>query len=258
MGRESCLPEFIVIGAQKSGTTSVFSYLGEHPCLVPSSRKEVHFFDGGINPKIDNFKKGIEWYKTHFPTKEDAKDRKAFEVSPLYMLNPLSYKRIFELMPEVKLIAVLRNPTERAISHYFHERRQGLEPLPILEALCAEEERLKDTIEREDFKSYQYIHYSYKSRGMYYDQLEKYYNVFSANNILVLDSEVLFMAPREALRRICEFVGIDPEYKFANLKPVNVGKNRADVDPEVYDYLDSYFCPHNKELYELIGQDFAW
>jgi hypothetical protein len=252
-------PSFIIIGAQKSGTTSLFFYLSQHPQITPSCKKEVHFFDGGINPNVDNFNKGEPWYRSHFPLKRNiSNNQKVFEASPLYIFNPLSPGRISELTPEVKLIAVLRNPVERAISHYFHEKRNGRELLPIMKALQSEEERLSPVIKNQDYKSAIFREQSYKTRGLYHEQLKRYSNYFPMSNILVLNSDTFFTQPNDTLRRVFEFVGVDTEFTIDNLKPHNVGKNRTKVDPDVYEYLEDYFRPHNQELYELIKENYGW
>ncbi len=252
-------PSFIIIGAQKSGTSSLFRYLSQHPQITPSYRKEVHFFDGGLNPNVDNFKKGEPWYRAHFPLKQNASNnQKSFEASPLYMFNPLTPQRISELIPEVRLIAVLRDPVERAISHYFHEKRKGREPLPIMKALQSEEERLSPVITKQDYKNDIFIHHSYKARGVYHEQLKRYANFFPMSNILVLNSLTFFTQPHDALRRIYEFVGVDSEFVVDDLVPRNVGTNRTKVDSEVYEYLEDYYRLHNQELYEFIKEDYAW
>jgi hypothetical protein len=253
------LPSFIIIGAQKSGTTSLFDYLSQHPQILPSSSKEVHYFDGGLNPDVDTFKKGESWYRSHFPLERNADNNQiAFEASPLYIFNPLAPQRISKLIPEVKLIAILRNPVERAISHYFHEKRMGREPLPIMEALEKEEDRLNKVIAKQDYKTNEYIHYSYKTRGLYDEQLIRYSNYFSMRNILVINSENLFTQPSYALRRIFEFVGVYEDFKVNDLEPRNIGTNKMKVDPDVYEYLTDYFRPHNQRLYDLIEQRFSW
>ena len=253
------LPEFIIIGAQKSGTTSLFDYLSQHPNLIPSYNKEVHFFDGGLNPHVDNFNKGLAWYLTHFPLKlELTNNKKAFEASPLYLFNPLVPKRISESIPNVKLIAVLRNPTERAISHYFHEKRKGRESLTIEEALQAEEERLKLVINEQDYKNNMFMHKSYKMRGLYCDQIKRYLEFFPMSNILILNSESLFKHPKNTLRRVFRFLGVDTEFTINDFKAHNVGSNRTKIDPDVYQSLQEYFRSPNESLYELIQEDFRW
>ena len=253
------LPDFIIIGAQKSGTSSLYYYLSQHPHLMPSHRKAVHFFDGGLNPNVDNFKKGQAWYRSHFPLKRNINNyQKAFESSPLYLFNPLVPKRIYELIPEVKLIAVLRNPTERAISHFFHEKRNDRESLPILEALQAEEERLRLVIDKQDYKNDIFGYHSYKKRGLYHEQLKRYLNYFSMNNILVINSTTFFAEPDDTLRRVFDFVGVDTEFTVTDLKPRNVGSNRTEISQDVHEYLEDYFRPHNQALYELVGQNYGW
>lgn len=253
------LPHFLIIGAQKAGTESLFFYLAQHPHILRGIRKEVHFFDGGLNPKVDNYAKGEKWYRSNFPLKERKNDRmKTFEASPLYMFNPLAAKRIFKLIPAVKIIALLRNPTERAISHYFHEKRKGREPLSIGRALHEEESRLHRLLQSKDYKNETFIHHSYKHRGLYKDQIQRYLRFFSRNQILILCSEEFFDRPVETLRRVFEFVGVDPSHKIKDLKPKNVASNKSQVDPDVYKYLNDWFFPHNQALYDLVGQRFGW
>ncbi len=160
--RTGSLPDFIIIGAQKSGTTSLYSYLSQHPQLLPSIHKAVHFFDGGLDESADNFEKGEAWYRAHFQLRMHAHER-TFEASPLYIFNPLAPKRIYDLVPEAKIIAVLRNPTERAISQYFHEKGgKNRDPLSIREALREEETRLKAAVRAKDYKNDSFIHHSYR------------------------------------------------------------------------------------------------
>jgi hypothetical protein len=257
--RNRYLPDFIIIGAQKSGTSSLYYYLSQHPHLRPSYKKEVHFFDGGLDPNVDNFNKGQAWYRSHFPLKwNTSNNQKVFEASPLYIFNPLAPQRISELIPEVKLIAILRNPMERAISHYFHEIKRGRESLPVMEALQAEEERLIPVIDKQDYKNDIFIHHSYKSRGLYHEQIKRYLDYFPMSNILVINSETLFTQPDDTLRRIFQFVGIDTAFTVKDLKPRNVGSNKTKIDPGVHEYLEDYFLFHNQKLYELIGKNYGW
>jgi hypothetical protein len=253
------LPDFIIIGAQKSGTSSLFAYLAQHPQLLPSWTKEVHFFDGGLKPHTDHYAKGECWYRAHFPIKDNMSiHARTFEASPFYIFNPLTPKRIFDLAPEVKLVAVLRNPTERAISQYFHEKRKGSEPLSLREALQAEEQRLKPFIEKQDYNNRIVKNCSYKSRGLYRQQLERFLEYFPMQQLLVLSSEEFFSEPGNTLRKVFEFTGVDTEFRVKKLRPHNVARNKNNIDPEVYSYLNNYYLPYNKELYELLGKDFGW
>jgi len=257
--RRRSLPDFIIIGAQKSGTSSLFAYLSQHPQLLPSFKKEVHFFDGGLSPEIDNYEKGEAWYRAHFPLRKEVKGHlKTFEASPLYIFNPLTPKRIFEFLPEVKLIAILRNPTERAISHYFHEKRKGRETLRIHDALQEEEKRLASIAKNQDYKNEAFKSYSYKGRGLYEHQIKRYFDYFPMNQILVFNSEKLFINPDNALRQVFEFVGVDIDFKVRDLRPRRIAKNKTEIPPKVYQYLNNYFWPHNQALYRLVGKSFDW
>lgn len=253
------LPHFVIIGAQKSGTSSLYSYLSQHPQLLPSKNKEVHFFDGGLNPQDDNFQKGVKWYRHHFPTKQElGNNRKTFEASPLYIFNPLVPQRMTKIIPDTKIILLLRNPTERAISQYFHEKRLGFEPLAIFDALKAEEQRIESVIKEKDYKHHHFIHSTYKSRGLYKEQIDRYTKYFSAEQMLIINSHDLFNDTNKILERVFAFVGVDVGFKIENLKPQNVSLNRTRVDPSVYEYLDDYFAKHNEDLYKLLGEDFTW
>jgi hypothetical protein len=257
--RLRALPDFIIIGAQKAGTTSMFRYLSQHSKLLPSCVKEVHFFDGGLNSDVDNFAKGEGWYRAHFPLKKHLNDHsKTFEASPLYIFNPFTAKRIFDLVPEVKIIALLRNPTERAISHYFREKRKGRESLPILEALQEEEKRLESVDNNKDYKHKNFRHFTYKRRGLYKEQIERFLSYFPMQQMFVLSSEDFFREPDHTLRQVFEFVGVDTGFKIKDLRPRAVGKNKRKVHADVYQYLNDYFLPHNQALYTLLGKSYEW
>jgi len=138
------LPDFIIIGVQKGGTTSLYKYLVQQKSVMPAFRKEVHFFDD------PNFEKGIGWYRAQLPSSA-YKDYQQFihkektiagEGSPYYIFHPQVPRRIYEMIPAVKLIAMLRNPIDRAYSHYHHNRRERREPLSFAEAIAREPERI--------------------------------------------------------------------------------------------------------------------
>jgi len=253
------LPGLIIIGAQKAGTTSLFYYLSQHPQLIPSIKKEIHYFDGGLDPNSDDFLRGEAWYKAHFPQKNEIRASDlTFEATPSYLFHPEVPKRIYDLLPNVKMIALLRNPTERAISQYFHDIRKNREFLPIIDALRAEEERLKLIIENKDFKNPAFFRFSYKLRGHYYDQLIRYLEYFDSNNLLILNSEHFFNDTINALMKIFEFLDIKTNLDEVDLQPKHVSKNKIKVDEEVYKYLNDYFLTHNKKLYDLVGENYNW
>jgi len=252
------LPDFIIIGAQKSGTTSLYAYLSHHPQFLKPYEKEVHFFDGGLDAAVDNYKKGQAWYRAHFPFRSNGSASKVFEASPLYIFNPLVPDRMFDLLPQVKIVAMLRNPTERAISHYFHEKQRGYESLPIMEALLEEERRLEAAIQSKDYKNFSFIHHSYKSRGHYKEQLERFFKRFPRQQFLILTSEEFFHDQNHVLRQVSEFAGAVSSFQVSDVRPRNVAKNKEQVSAEVYEYLNQYFKLHNEALYELLGKEYNW
>lgn len=253
------LPSFIIIGTQKGGTTSLFHYLSQHPQLLPSYRKEVHYFDGGLKPERDNFARGERWYRSNFPLRRHvAADQQTFEASPIYVFHPLAPQRIQELLPNAKLILLLREPTERALSHYFHQSRKGRETLAVMDALQKEEERLAPALGQKNYNNQSFRHFSYKLRGHYAEQIRRYQALFPKENILVLGSEQFFSDPHTALKKVFEFVGVDTEFQVSNLSARNVGSNRKSVDNDVYQYLKDYFQSHNEELFQLMDDDFGW
>ena len=177
------LPDFIIIGAMKSGTSTLFDWLLQHPEIIGSHKKEVHFFDR-------HYREGERWYRAHFPYACNVRQGSVTgEASPFYLLGPPIAGRIHTLIPDVRLIAILRNPVDRAISHYFHSTRSGKESLPIMEALAVEDARTASAWDRAlqgDCRfDRQLTWFSYQKRGLYLEQLQRYWQVFRKENIYI-------------------------------------------------------------------------
>ena len=249
------LPEFIIAGAQKGGTSSLYAMLSQHPQVAAPSEKEVHFFDGGLDPGVDTYARGPDWYTGQFPSRPGT--RKSFDATPLYLFNPLAPARIASLIPQVKIIILLRNPVARAISHYHHEVRLGCETLPIEAAMKSENQRLSGARTMRDYKDPAFIHHSYQARGRYAEQLERYMSHFPPEQLLVLQSESLFASPRATLGRVFDFVELDPAVEIPDLRPRNVGTRPHD-DDDIEAYLRIEFKPHNEALFDLLGTRFPW
>lgn len=253
------LPDFIILGAQKAGTSSLFQFISEHPQVSPSSKKEIHYFDGGIDTSTDLYQKGEYWYRAHFTKKSElGTGHITGEASPAYLFNPIVPERIYKTIPGAKLIAILRNPTERAISQYFHERKLDCENLSIDAALQQEESRLQLSYESREYNDFDFIHHSYQSRGLYKQQLDRYLQYFPLNQILVLSSEDFFTDPQGTLKQTFEFLDIDKDYLVNDLKPRNVSHNRTKVDARIYSQLDEFYRLPNQALFNLIGREFPW
>jgi hypothetical protein len=171
------LPDFIIIGAQRCGTTSLYNYLTQHPLILSALRKEVHYFD-------NNFHKGVSWYQAFFPlislrngyAKILSIDNSHLtgEATPYYLFHPLTPKRIAGLLPQVKLIVILRNPVDRAYSHFLHATRMGFETLSFKEAIAREAERVAAEearlLDDQSYYSFEHQRFSYIHRGIYHRQ----------------------------------------------------------------------------------------
>ena len=250
------LPHFLIIGAMKSGTSSLFYYLSQHRQIIPSIKKEVHYFDA-------HYYHGIGWYQAHFPSKQKISlNNITGEATPSYLFHPHAARRIHALLPNIKMIVLLRNPTDRAISHYYHEVKYNRETLPIMEALQAEEGRIG--LKWEELKRYDTVdnwslaHIAYKKRGMYLEQLSRFYSHFNEKQLLVLSSEQFFSRPHQTLFQIFDFLGVEKRSKIANLQKKNVTNARKNVPANVYSYLNDFFSEYNQQLFQKIKQDFQW
>jgi hypothetical protein len=184
------MPAALMIGAQRSGSTSSFNYLIPHPNVLAPLGKELHYFDL-------HYARGLRYYRGRFPLRSRlGSGNITVDATPYYMVHPPVPSRAAELLPDVKLIAVLRNPIDRALSHYQHEVRGGREPLSFEEALAREPERLKGEEERlrdePNYYSWNHHRYSYVHRGLYLQQLRRWVEHFPRSQLLVLQSEQLF------------------------------------------------------------------
>lgn len=246
------LPDFLIIGAMKSGTTSLYHYLIRHPKIIPASRKEIHFFDV-------NFNKGISWYKSRFPLLSNSKaDCLTGEASPYYMFHPHAPRRICRTLPQGKLIVILRNPVDRAYSQYGFIK--GIKASSFEKAIQKEKKRINKAKENmlrdENFNSSFYRRHSYLSRGIYVDQLRAFKYYFRRNQILVLKSEDFFENPQHVLNRVCRFLEL-PKHNFTNFSVFN-RRQYSSMDPSTRKELVEFFKPHNKRLYKFLDEDFGW
>jgi len=249
------LIDFIIIGAQRCGITSLYNYLISHPNVSPALNNEVHFFDIHYN-------KGIDWYWKQFPLLQEKpnSDEKSLtgESTPYYLFHPLAAKRIFKHLPKIKLILQLRNPVDRAYSHYNHAVRVGNESLSFDEAIKQEPERLRNEEEKiyQDQYSFNHQKLSYLSRGAYAEQLERYLELFKKEQMLILKSEDFFASPQQILNRVFSFLGIS-NFQLRDYEKFNFGNNPP-LNEKTRDFLTEYFRPHNERLSKLLGLDFGW
>ncbi len=255
------LPDFLLIGAQKCGTTSLYSYLAEHPCIHSATVKEVGYFDR-------YYRRGLDWYRSQFPSRlrkhyERVVRRRPFftgEASSGYLLNPIALRRIAEVLPEVKLIVVVRNPVDRAYSHYQHTARIRIETLPFEEAIALEPDRLRDAwqsmLEGNDYPDLTIAWFAYLRTGLYADQLKVLFGLFPRDQVLIVSYEEFFADPRRGYARVVEWLGL-PKWQPEDFGRLNPGGG-ATLTGAVREQLVEYFRPYNAELYELLGRKFAW
>lgn len=254
------VPEFLIIGAQKGGTTSLYSYLIQHPGIIPCEKKEVQFFG---NPEIR--KRGEAWYRRHFPSNSYRKSlEKQLGYSPITgeatpdMNQPFMPKLVHELLPNAKLIAMLRNPIERAFSQYHHKRKvPGSEPLTFEEAIAQSAIRLPDELMNDPKLYYQSNHRSYITRGLYIEQLERWYQYYPKDRIHISSSEEFFEDPASELKKILKFLEM-PDFQFDCSVAKNIGGYEAGMSKEIRGHLEEIFRPHNRRLYEFTGKNFGW
>ena len=264
------LPDYLVIGAKKGGTTSVANWLLAHPQvmgLVPrlQSAKSPHYFDV-------NYWRGRDWYLSHFPTTA-ARDRLAGRIgaapvvgesSPYYLFHPAAPHRIAETVPDARLIAILREPVSRAYSNYWDRRATRTEDLSTFEeAIAAEPGRLAGVSDEllADPHGYSADHdfHAYVRRGEYADQLQRYLDVFGREQLLVLTLDELHEDAAGSFRTVQRHLGLQDHTLETSLKEHNV--RRSDyprIDPATRDRLREHYAPHNAALEQLLGRSLGW
>jgi sulfotransferase family protein len=245
------LPDFLIIGAQKGGTSSLFHFIEQHPAVRVSIAKEIHYFDL-------NYRKGEYWYRGYFPYAWDR--RITGEASPFYLFHPQVPARVRQDVPGAKVIILLRDPIERAFSHYRMNVKDGTETLSFEEALAAEELRIGgdvDQMEADDrYTGRDYRHYSYIARGFYDEQLKRWLQYFPRDQMLLLKSEGLFANPAPIAQEVFTFLGVDPDAHI-EYDGRNEGKP-GNIRPETRARLQIMFAPHNANLTTIAGPNFRW
>ncbi|MEZ5493610.1 MAG: sulfotransferase domain-containing protein [Pseudomonadales bacterium] len=245
-------PHFLIIGTQKGGTSSLYSALTQHPQILRAARKEVHFFD-------QHYGRGLAWYERQFPLCQA--DQITGEASPFYMAHPLVAQRIAEYCPATKLLVLLRNPADRAISHYHQEFRRHHDPLSLPEALAAEPARTNSdwaALTAGKLLTHSAAQrFSYRERGHYAKQLQPFLRHFPRENIAIFSSEHFFQAPLTVLSQLYDFLGVNPTFQPIDLFPRKPG-NYGQADQAVRQSLLQYYQTHNESLFSLIDQRFDW
>jgi hypothetical protein len=243
------LPDYCIIGTQRGGTTSLYNYLVGHPAVARVLTKELRYFDVQHH-------RGEAWYRSRFPSHRHAERvaRRAGtpmvvgEASPDYLFYPEVPSRVAEMVPDVKLIVLLREPVARAHSHYWHQVKRGFETLPVAEALACEAERTRDPVLGVDPDTH---HFSYLARGRYAEQLERWFAHFPRERFLILRSEDLFRDPARTFSQVLRFLEL-PEWQPAAYPDLNRMAG-ARMEPALEEAFGPMFVEPNRHLGELLG-----
>ncbi|CAM3364298.1 sulfotransferase [Nocardioides dubius] len=254
------LPEIVVIGAQRSGTTTLFRMLEEHPELIrPTLSKGTGYFD-------DSYRHGRRWYAAHFPLRLSARllgrgaAVRTFECSGYYLFHPLAAERVAADLPGVQVVVMLRDPVARAYSAHRHERARGFEDLDFAEALAAEDRRLGGEAERlardPQAVSYAHRHHAYAGRSAYQPQLERWVKALGEDRVHVVEAERLFADPVGEFDALQRRLGLR-RHRTSILEAWNA-RPGAGLDPELEARLRRRFAPDDVYVAALIGHEPAW
>lgn len=254
-------PDFLIVGAQRSGTTSLFKTLVQHPLVArPFLRKGIHYFD-------QRYDRGPAWYRGNFPMTATSRIRRlgvgvplTGESSPYYMFHPLAPSRIARDLPGVRLLAILRDPVERAYSAHAHELARGFESESFERALELEPQRLAGERERllsdPGYQSRHWQHNAYLARGKYVEQLEVLESALGRDHMLLIDSGDFFSTPETTFREVCEFLEL-PRSSHIKFERHNA-RPRTPLQPVLHERLRDYFLPFDEDLAKFWGQAPSW
>jgi Sulfotransferase domain len=251
------LPDFLIVGAQRSGTTSTYDYLAAHPGVRPAKRKEVHYFGVG-----ENYARGPAWYRAWFPVDDRVQTGDRWitgEASPYYLFHPCVPERAADLLPDARLIAILRDPTDRAMSAYHHAVRGSWETRSLETAIADELAQAADRPPCRDFDAVggPLRRHAYLARGRYAEQLARWFTHFPREHVLVLDTASVIDPAGAGRAALCRFLGLevaDAPGRFA----WNNRQHYDAPDPAIRRRLDDHFRPYNEELWTLLGERWHW
>jgi hypothetical protein len=256
------LPSFILVGAQRAGTTSLFRALMSHPLIHSANyHKGVNYFDV-------NYHRDPSWYQGHFPTAASLRRRDAdvagepitFEASGYYLFHPCAPERMARDLPDVRVLAMLRDPVERAYSAWKHELARGFETEQFERALELENGRLTGEVERMladgAYQSFSHRHHAYVRRGQYAEQLHRMHAQFPDDQIHVIESESFFERPEPTYAGVLDFLGL-PHVMPHRFDRWN-GRPSSPMAAETRARLRAHYRSHDTSLAELLGREPAW
>ncbi len=256
------VPQFLVIGTKRGGSTSLFEYLIQHPDVIPPYvAKGSRYFDV-------HYHRGQPWFRSHFPLERTAmrraRDTKTRmitgEASPYIIYHPLAAERIAKALPNVQLLLAVRDPVERAWSHYQYEVARGFEPLDPIAAFAAEASRLQGEVQRmveePGYLAKAHRHWSYVDRGRYAAQLERLYEWVPPDQVLVVSSEQLFARTNETMQKVARFLGLRP-FDWRDTATFKAGVGQS-MPPLLRAELTALFRDDNDRLFTLLNETYDW
>lgn len=256
-------PDFLIIGFPKCGTTSLYEYLIEHPDIYPPIGKEIDYFDRLYN-------KGIDWYKVRFPSifqknyskKICGKKFLTGEATPRYIIHPHASERIKKIIPNSKFIVILRNPVDRAFSHYQMNLKNDYEYYSFDEAIKNEKKRIEGRYEKmikdQNYYSWDYDLFAYMQQGIYFEKIKKWLEIFPKEQFLFIQSEIFLKNPSVVYHQTLNFLQLSKwepeEYRLFKKS----SDDQSNINPQLRKQLIDFFKPYNEKLFELIGTRFDW
>jgi hypothetical protein len=231
------------------------------PRLYPApNTKSTHYFE-------ENWHRGPRWFRSHFPTTRTMRrlerrhggKPKVGEASPLYMFHPAVPSRVHSMMPDVRPIALVRDPVERAWSHWKERRNVNVEPLDFADALAAEDDRLAGEFERmaadAHYFSEPFDWYTYRARGRYIEHLRAWLDLFG-DQLLIIASEDLYRKPAATYRQVLDHIGL-PAHELSRFEVYN-DRASSPIDAAIRAELRDYYAPYNAELESALGRTLPW
>lgn len=247
------LPSFVIVGAQRSGTTTLYRLLSDHPAVLrPTTAKGIGYFDL-------NYDRGPQWYRGHFPIRW-RRSSVTFESSGYYSFHPHAIARLVHDLPQAKLVMMLRDPVDRAYSAHRHEFNRGFESEPFHRAVELESARLAGEVERmlaePKYQSLAHRHHAYLGRGRYVEQVRRIQDLVGGDRLHLLDADRFFDQPREQFESLQRWLGL-PLWQPDRV-PAENAQPREPMDRGLRAELTSYFEPFDRQLEELTGMRPSW
>ena len=253
-GPNRVLPDFLIIGAKRCGTTSLFSHLPEHPSIIKSHHDNMGFFN-------DNFHLGLNWYRSFFPTKSlkkriENKFEKclSFDTTTTYMENKKTAENVSAVKQNMKIIVMVRNPIDRAYSQYHRSIKDNMESREF-EDLVNEEIKKLD-LQKDTFFQIRRNESNYIKKGLYYEQLKPWFELFPKENIGIFSTEEFRIDSKKIYNEIFDFLNL-PHFTIKNNKIMEKG-NYLPMKEEIRSKLSIFYREHNEKFFKLIGKRFEW